>query len=192
MASAAAALSAAAVALPGQLLALLRAHPLPAAVLAAWAGGLYAIAMASSTALWPKLYVIGSVLAAMLLNMRNKRPGEWSAFSVFNPGQRYAVANKLGLPCAVQQPRHNCVCAFSARFARRLLGTLDPEQIDREIRHQLPGAGVDGGDYVNIDDVLGDADRDSADEDGDEDARAGRIQNGGRTRRRQRRNRQRS
>jgi hypothetical protein len=82
------ALSAAAVALPKQLRALIRAHPLPFALLAAWAVGLYAIAMMSSTALWPKLYVIASVLAAMLLNLRNKRPGEWSAFSVFNPGQR--------------------------------------------------------------------------------------------------------
>ena len=100
VASAAVGLSAAAVALPHQLLALVRAHPLPLALLVAWAVGLYAVAMASATALWPKLYVIGSVLAAMLLNLRNKRPGEWSAFSVFNPGQRY-----VGHRAACVRPR---------------------------------------------------------------------------------------
>lgn len=61
---------------------------------------------------------------------------------------------------------------------RRLLGTLDPEQIDREIRHQLPAAGAEDADdqnFVGIDDVL---DFDGEDEDIDGDGNDTRAQDG--------------
>ncbi|KAL4424448.1 hypothetical protein ABPG77_006386 [Micractinium sp. CCAP 211/92] len=55
-----------------------------------WLGLLAWMAGARAAAAWElgPVYIIASILAVMLLNLGTRREGEWSAYSLFNPGMR--------------------------------------------------------------------------------------------------------
>ena len=71
------------------------------------------------------LYILLSMIVSIFMNLGKRKRGEMSAYSVFNEG------------------------------FKQLLGTLNAEQFDNEIRHNAHGRHIQR-DIIQLDDVLGD------------------------------------